>query len=133
MTAHVDVVILAAGQGKRMHSALPKVLQPLAGRPLLEGVRDRFAERAARDGRAIHVTDGDVTLIADPSRAPMSRRSIASKSWMNRKLRPSSCQTNPLRRRFRPSTWSAGSRAGPGPSRGWPRRSTPVSICLPAD
>jgi bifunctional UDP-N-acetylglucosamine pyrophosphorylase/glucosamine-1-phosphate N-acetyltransferase len=29
------VVVLAAGQGKRMHSQLPKVLQPLAGRPLL--------------------------------------------------------------------------------------------------
>jgi bifunctional UDP-N-acetylglucosamine pyrophosphorylase/glucosamine-1-phosphate N-acetyltransferase len=32
------VVILAAGQGKRMNSDLPKVLQPLAGRPLLEHV-----------------------------------------------------------------------------------------------
>ncbi|HJR70197.1 MAG TPA: bifunctional UDP-N-acetylglucosamine diphosphorylase/glucosamine-1-phosphate N-acetyltransferase GlmU [Gammaproteobacteria bacterium] len=34
----VSVVVLAAGQGKRMHSALPKVLQTLAGRPLLEHV-----------------------------------------------------------------------------------------------
>jgi bifunctional UDP-N-acetylglucosamine pyrophosphorylase/glucosamine-1-phosphate N-acetyltransferase len=32
------VVILAAGQGKRMKSDLPKVLQPLAGRPLLRHV-----------------------------------------------------------------------------------------------
>ncbi len=31
----LTVVILAAGQGKRMKSALPKVLQPLAGKPLL--------------------------------------------------------------------------------------------------
>ena len=31
----MEVVILAAGQGKRMRSVLPKVLQPLAGRPLL--------------------------------------------------------------------------------------------------
>jgi bifunctional UDP-N-acetylglucosamine pyrophosphorylase/glucosamine-1-phosphate N-acetyltransferase len=31
----VSVVILAAGEGKRMKSGLPKVLQPLAGRPLL--------------------------------------------------------------------------------------------------
>ncbi|HWU84017.1 MAG TPA: NTP transferase domain-containing protein, partial [Rhodocyclaceae bacterium] len=31
----LNVVILAAGQGKRMHSDLPKVLHPLAGRPLL--------------------------------------------------------------------------------------------------
>lgn len=34
----INVVILAAGQGKRMHSELPKVLHPLAGRPLLSHV-----------------------------------------------------------------------------------------------
>ena len=34
----LTVVILAAGQGKRMRSNLPKVLQPLAGRPLLTHV-----------------------------------------------------------------------------------------------
>lgn len=32
------IVILAAGQGKRMYSELPKVLHPLAGKPLLEHV-----------------------------------------------------------------------------------------------
>src|SRR4030095_15698665 len=39
-TRHLSVVILAAGQGKRMNSDLPKVLQPLAGRPLLSHVVD---------------------------------------------------------------------------------------------
>ena len=34
----LSVVILAAGQGKRMNSDLPKVLQPLAGEPLLQHV-----------------------------------------------------------------------------------------------
>lgn len=34
----LSVVILAAGQGKRMNSDLPKVLQPLAGKPLLQHV-----------------------------------------------------------------------------------------------
>lgn len=34
----IQVVILAAGQGKRMQSALPKVLHTLAGRSLLEHV-----------------------------------------------------------------------------------------------
>jgi len=46
----LSVVILAAGQGKRMNSDLPKVLQPLAGRPLLAHVLD-----AARDLNA-HAT-----------------------------------------------------------------------------
>jgi bifunctional UDP-N-acetylglucosamine pyrophosphorylase/glucosamine-1-phosphate N-acetyltransferase len=34
----VNVVILAAGQGKRMRSQLPKVLHTLAGRPMIEHV-----------------------------------------------------------------------------------------------
>ncbi|CAB3779151.1 bifunctional UDP-N-acetylglucosamine diphosphorylase/glucosamine-1-phosphate N-acetyltransferase GlmU [Pararobbsia alpina] len=36
----MNIVILAAGAGKRMRSALPKVLHPLAGRPLLSHVLD---------------------------------------------------------------------------------------------
>jgi bifunctional UDP-N-acetylglucosamine pyrophosphorylase/glucosamine-1-phosphate N-acetyltransferase len=36
----MNVVILAAGMGKRMQSALPKVLHPLAGKPLLSHVLD---------------------------------------------------------------------------------------------
>ncbi|MBY4896644.1 bifunctional UDP-N-acetylglucosamine diphosphorylase/glucosamine-1-phosphate N-acetyltransferase GlmU [Cupriavidus sp. AU9028] len=36
----MNIVILAAGMGKRMHSALPKVLHPIAGRPLLAHVLD---------------------------------------------------------------------------------------------
>ncbi len=38
MPAGVNIVILAAGQGKRMRSRLPKVLHPLAGRPLIAHV-----------------------------------------------------------------------------------------------
>ena len=40
----ITVVILAAGKGKRMRSDLPKVLQPLAGRPLLAHVLERARE-----------------------------------------------------------------------------------------
>lgn len=35
---HLNVVILAAGQGTRMKSSLPKVLHPLAGLPLVQHV-----------------------------------------------------------------------------------------------
>ena len=37
-TSSVQAVILAAGQGKRMHSNLPKVLHPVAGKALAQHV-----------------------------------------------------------------------------------------------
>ena len=40
----LEVVILAAGQGTRMRSSLPKVLHPLASRPLLAHVLDAARE-----------------------------------------------------------------------------------------
>ena len=49
------VVILAAGQGKRMHSDLPKVLQPLAGRALLGHVLDTAGALGAD---SVHVVYG---------------------------------------------------------------------------
>jgi bifunctional UDP-N-acetylglucosamine pyrophosphorylase/glucosamine-1-phosphate N-acetyltransferase len=51
----LSIVILAAGEGKRMRSALPKVLQPLAGRPLLLHVIDTARTLAPS---AIHVVYG---------------------------------------------------------------------------
>jgi len=39
---------MAAGQGKRMHSARPKVLHPLAGRPLVAHVLDSARALAPR-------------------------------------------------------------------------------------
>ncbi|MCM1513087.1 MAG: bifunctional UDP-N-acetylglucosamine diphosphorylase/glucosamine-1-phosphate N-acetyltransferase GlmU [Oxalobacter formigenes] len=51
----MNIVILAAGMGKRMYSDLPKVLHPLAGRPLLGHVID--TARALSPSR-IHVVYG---------------------------------------------------------------------------
>ncbi|MBS0544684.1 MAG: bifunctional UDP-N-acetylglucosamine diphosphorylase/glucosamine-1-phosphate N-acetyltransferase GlmU, partial [Proteobacteria bacterium] len=51
----MEVVILAAGQGKRMRSVLPKVLQPIAGKPMLAHVID--AARAL-DAKRICVVYG---------------------------------------------------------------------------
>ena len=50
----VIAVILAAGQGKRMHSDLPKVLHPIAGRPMIEHVLDTAMSLAARAPVLVH-------------------------------------------------------------------------------
>jgi bifunctional UDP-N-acetylglucosamine pyrophosphorylase / glucosamine-1-phosphate N-acetyltransferase len=41
-------ILLAAGQGTRMKSALPKVLHPVAGRPMINHVLDRLGELGCR-------------------------------------------------------------------------------------
>src|SRR5262245_15445849 len=58
-TRHLSVVILAAGQGKRMHSDLPKVLQPLAGRALLAHVIETAKELDAADVHIVHGHGGE--------------------------------------------------------------------------
>ena len=64
----LQVVILAAGQGKRMHSNLPKVLHPVAGKPLVRHVIDTARSLApaklvvvfGHGGEAVRSTvDGD--------------------------------------------------------------------------
>lgn len=72
-------VILAAGRGTRMRSALPKVLHPVAGRPLLswviEAARGAVCERIfvvvppAGDGGEIRaaLAAPDLTFVAQPS------------------------------------------------------------------
>lgn len=54
----MNIVILAAGMGKRMRSRLPKVLQPIAGRPMLDHVLDATAPFAAGSPRIIVVGHG---------------------------------------------------------------------------
>jgi len=48
------VIILAAGQGKRMRSDLPKVLHPLAGRPLLDHVIEAARALKPRQIRVVY-------------------------------------------------------------------------------
>ncbi|PPV06923.1 UDP-N-acetylglucosamine diphosphorylase [Xanthomonas bromi] len=55
MTLPLHVVILAAGEGKRMRSSLPKVLQPLAGQPMLAHV---IATARQLQPAAIHIVYG---------------------------------------------------------------------------
>ena len=55
MSAPLHVIILAAGEGKRMKSSLPKVLQQIAGKPMLAHVID---SARALDPAGIHVVYG---------------------------------------------------------------------------
>ena len=57
----LDILIMAAGKGTRMKSRLPKVLQRLAGRPLLQHVLDQAAHLQARS--AIVITGHGATEV----------------------------------------------------------------------
>ncbi|GAB2736464.1 bifunctional UDP-N-acetylglucosamine diphosphorylase/glucosamine-1-phosphate N-acetyltransferase GlmU [Melaminivora jejuensis] len=61
MTSPLDIIIMAAGRGTRMKSRLPKVLQRLAGRPLLHHVLDQAAQLAPR--RVVVVTGHGATEV----------------------------------------------------------------------
>lgn len=52
---NLQIIILAAGQGKRMYSDLPKVLHPIAGTPMLERV---VQAAQALKPQAVHVIYG---------------------------------------------------------------------------
>jgi len=53
------VIVLAAGQGKRMNSALPKVLHSLGGRPLLAHVLDAARALKPKQILVVHGHAGD--------------------------------------------------------------------------
>ena len=60
------VIVLAAGQGKRMHSSLPKVLHRLAGRPLLGHVLDTARALGPQGIVVVHGHGGDEVRAAFP-------------------------------------------------------------------
>lgn len=48
-----DVIVLAAGKGSRMKSALPKVLHPIAGKPMLKWATDAAAASGAQNTHVV--------------------------------------------------------------------------------
>ena len=60
----LSIIILAAGQGTRMRSSLPKVLQLLAEKPLLAHVLARSSELAADDICVVYGHGGDAVKTA---------------------------------------------------------------------
>jgi bifunctional UDP-N-acetylglucosamine pyrophosphorylase/glucosamine-1-phosphate N-acetyltransferase len=60
----LEIIVLAAGEGKRMHSALPKVLHRLAGRPLLAHVLDAARALAPKRILVVHGHGGEAVRAA---------------------------------------------------------------------
>jgi len=48
-----SVILLAAGKGKRMHSALPKVMHPVAGQPMIKRVIQSYKILAPKEIRVV--------------------------------------------------------------------------------
>jgi bifunctional UDP-N-acetylglucosamine pyrophosphorylase/glucosamine-1-phosphate N-acetyltransferase len=63
----LNVVILAAGQGKRMHSNLPKVLHPIAGKALVQHVIDTARSLAPVCLCVVYGHGGDAVRAALPA------------------------------------------------------------------
>ena len=63
----MNIVILAAGQGKRMHSNLPKVLHTIAGKPLLGHVIDTARTLAPQSLSVVFGHGGDAVRAAFPA------------------------------------------------------------------
>ena len=101
---HLTVVIMAAGQGTRMKSSLPKVLHPVCGRPMLHWViaaaREAGAERcrvrhaARRRRRARRCPDGAVNAEQTEGEGTGSAV-LAARDHVD----PDSTVVDPLRRR----------------------------------
>jgi len=64
MAAPLHVIILAAGEGKRMRSALPKVLQRIAGQPMLAHVLDAARALAPAGIHLVYGHGGDAVRAA---------------------------------------------------------------------
>ena len=60
LPAAIEVVILAAGKGTRMHSDIPKVLHPLAGTPLVQHVILTAQELEPHGVRVVYGHGGDL-------------------------------------------------------------------------
>lgn len=56
----LSVVILAAGKGTRMYSDLPKVLHPLAGKPMVQHVIDTALKLGAQNVHLVYGHGGDL-------------------------------------------------------------------------
>ena len=87
VTAPLNVVVLAAGQGKRMRSALPKVLHPLAGRPVVSYVVDAARSLSPRAIAVVVGHGADAVRAALPGARPHFRRAGSAARHGRRRAR----------------------------------------------
>ncbi|MFY2762868.1 bifunctional UDP-N-acetylglucosamine diphosphorylase/glucosamine-1-phosphate N-acetyltransferase GlmU [Arenimonas sp. MALMAid1274] len=71
MSQALHVIILAAGEGKRMKSRAPKVLQPIAGRPMLAHVIDAARALGAAGIHIVYGHGGDQVRAAFASQSDL--------------------------------------------------------------
>lgn len=79
MKSPVAAVVLAAGAGTRMKSSLPKVLHPVAGKPMLQHVLDSVAR--LKPSRVVGVIAPDADRIAaafSPHRTAVQRKPMGT-------------------------------------------------------
>ena len=100
----IGAVVLAAGQGTRMRSSLPKVVHPLAGRPMVSWVLD------ALDGGR---------------RRPHRRRGRATGPTPVREVLPAAASTSSSRS----ASWAPATRRGSASPRSTPGCDTVVVAC----
>ena len=76
----MNVVILAAGQGKRMRSDLAKVLHPLAGRPLIAHVLDACAAAGVAQSIAVvgHQREAVAAAVAGRALCAVQERQLGT-------------------------------------------------------
>ena len=77
---NVDIIILAAGQGKRMQSPMPKVLQSLGGKPLLQHVVDTCSK--IEKAKLHIIVGGQKKLIQSSINVPKSTNWIIQKKQL---------------------------------------------------
>ena len=69
---NLSIVVLAAGEGKRMKSRLPKVLHEICGRPLIACVLDPIQALAS----------GEVTVVIGKASADVSEAAGAGRRFV---------------------------------------------------
>jgi len=84
----LHLVVLAAGEGKRMNSGLPKVLQPISGKPMLAHVLDAALELSPERVHIVvgHGAERVEAMLADFAETPTAAKAAISTVTQHERL-----------------------------------------------